>query len=448
MWREHAVLATFAKRLKLSIVAYEYPGYSGAEGAASEETSINSLDRVYRVLTREFGVSGRDILLMGRSIGTGVSCQFAARHQLGGLVLVSPFSSIRAVVEHGGGMLGGSGASSLISQRFDSLSAMPLIQCPLLIFHGEKDEMCPVEGAQELLDASISPEKHLERFAEMTHDNVFLQDDSLGYITAMVKSFKAHIPLPSEGPAVEIDIGPGFECSVDLSMTDKHWAISQKEEEDAIHMIQMAFDSINAVVNELAGLPEDQACMVYSMLRMIFHATDNDHNEKMDKEELLTVMKCFAASRNGGCPVPSSHDLKRGVEEAFEMYDITGNGVLEFHEFVEFFCHTCSTEEGNSAVEGVPVELMQQVRLLSAQEFMEKQEQEQSQYQLVEDAMHADLELSMNLSNDLDRIQKEMEQIGSPKSPSAAREQQQQDEEQRRSSGGGVFSLMDTNSWW
>lgn len=445
MWREHTVLAKFATSLNIAVLAYEYPGYSGSEGSASEETVLISLDRVYRVLTREFGVDASDIILMGRSIGTGVSCQFAARHQLGGLILVSPFTSIRAVVEHGGGMFGGSGASSLISERFDSLSAMSSIQCPTLIFHGEKDEMCPVDGAQELIDNCAAPSKHLERFAEMDHDNVFLEDDKTHFVTSQIKAVKAHIPLRKKGAPLDIQLGANYRCTIDVTLDDKHWAISQKEEEDAVHMIQMAFESINQVVQEL-GNPEDQAKMVYSMLRMIFHATDKDHNEKMEHDELLRVMKCFEESRNRGEPPTrsSSEGLQKSVQEAFEMYDITSNGALEFYEFVEFFCHTCMASADSSM--GMPLELIQQVRLLSADEFMQKQEQEQQQHDLLEAAMHEDLHLSTTLTNDLDRIGKEMElreslksPTGSPKSPSIRKPPEE------RSS----FSLMgSTDSWW
>lgn len=67
------------------------------------------------------------------------------------MTLVSPFTSIRAVVENGGGAyqsLGSMGAS-LISERFDTLSVIPRIKCPTVIFHGEEDEICPIEHAEE-----------------------------------------------------------------------------------------------------------------------------------------------------------------------------------------------------------------------------------------------------------------------------------------------------------
>lgn len=41
-----------------------------------------------------------DIVVVGRSMGTGPACHIAAKYNPRGLVLISPYTSLRRVAEH------------------------------------------------------------------------------------------------------------------------------------------------------------------------------------------------------------------------------------------------------------------------------------------------------------------------------------------------------------
>ena len=60
--------------LKINILAIEYPGYGISIGQASSEALVKDAFTVYRYLTGEMGVRQNQIVLMGRSIGTGLAC--------------------------------------------------------------------------------------------------------------------------------------------------------------------------------------------------------------------------------------------------------------------------------------------------------------------------------------------------------------------------------------
>jgi len=82
----------------------------------------------------------------GRSIGSGPAVHLAHLHPVGGLVLVSAFTSIKAVVRGVAGSLG----EALVRQRFDNLAKMQAVACPVLLIHGDEDELVPVDHARQL----------------------------------------------------------------------------------------------------------------------------------------------------------------------------------------------------------------------------------------------------------------------------------------------------------
>jgi len=130
--------------LKLNILAVEYPGYgiytdpSGCSSDKILQDSIYVLDFVLHTT----GLKPKDILLFGRSMGSGPATFLASRYKPGALILMSPYTSIRNVVRNKLGFF-----SRLVEERFDNLSLMPHVTCPTFIVHGQKDSLIPFEQA-------------------------------------------------------------------------------------------------------------------------------------------------------------------------------------------------------------------------------------------------------------------------------------------------------------
>jgi len=228
MWREHAVLERISRSLGVHVVAFEYPGYSIAEGVACEATVNDALKQVYRCIRRDFGFSGEDVFLMGRSIGTGVATHFAAHNHIGGLVLVSPFTSIKAVVLYGGGSykrLGPLGAS-LIAERFPSLMEIPRTKCPTVFVHGNRDVIVPVQHSEQLLEASGASSKEFVRFPEADHDNIFEEE----YLEAAIEAMKRILPLKENASPREIHVTSGQQFD-EPGVSQRIWVDLSEEEE-------------------------------------------------------------------------------------------------------------------------------------------------------------------------------------------------------------------------
>lgn len=84
-------------------------------------------------------IDQKDIILFGRSIGTGPATELAAYVQPCALLLMTAYLSIRSVVSNVAGKLAG----YLIYERFRNIDNIKNVTCPTFLIHGQKDTLIP-----------------------------------------------------------------------------------------------------------------------------------------------------------------------------------------------------------------------------------------------------------------------------------------------------------------
>ena len=141
------------------MLVVEYPGYSLYRGEPCEERVLADIAPVHAFLTRLAGFQPEDLVVMGRSLGSGPATRFAATHPCGGLVLVSPFTSIQAVVRSNYGDL----LARLVKERFNNEELIAQVACPVLFIHGREDEFIPDLESRRLFGTQPSPDKRAGR---------------------------------------------------------------------------------------------------------------------------------------------------------------------------------------------------------------------------------------------------------------------------------------------
>ena len=107
---------------------------------------MNDAETIYEYLTETLKIKSQDIMLFGRSIGTGPATWIAAHKNPGLLILMSAFTSIRKVVKH----VAGSFAQYLIKERFKNIDTIKEVKCPVFLVHGKKDTLIPFKHSQQL----------------------------------------------------------------------------------------------------------------------------------------------------------------------------------------------------------------------------------------------------------------------------------------------------------
>jgi uncharacterized protein len=126
----------------VSFAAVEYPGYPGAGGAPSEAALLSAAERALAHLAGPRGVARERLVLQGQSLGTGVAVAMAARGWGRRVVLLSPYTSLSDV---GARALPWLPVRWLLRDRFDAARWASSVTVPVLVVHGRRDDVIPVE---------------------------------------------------------------------------------------------------------------------------------------------------------------------------------------------------------------------------------------------------------------------------------------------------------------
>ena len=107
-------------------------------------------------------------MLWGDSLGTGVAVALAATHKVGGVVLEAPFTSAADV---GAAAYWFLPVRLLMKDPFHSDARIGEVTAPLLILHGARDAVVPIELGERLFALANEP-KRFVRFADGGHVNL------------------------------------------------------------------------------------------------------------------------------------------------------------------------------------------------------------------------------------------------------------------------------------
>ena len=141
-----------------SVVALNYRGYGASEGAPGERELTTDALAIYDSVAQRDDVDARRIVVFGRSLGTAVATQVAAKRPAAGAVLVSPFDSLAAIGQKHYPWLP---VSLLLRHRFDAMAAARQNGMPLLAIVAEADSIIPVNRSRALFDAWAGPKTWL-----------------------------------------------------------------------------------------------------------------------------------------------------------------------------------------------------------------------------------------------------------------------------------------------
>ena len=139
----------------LGVLLLEYRGYGGNPGTPSENGLYADAEAALDFLHSE-DVPANRLLLYGESLGSGVAVQMAAGREIAALILEAPFTRLADAAGYHYPFVP---VSLLLRDRFDSLSKMGRVRAPILVLHGERDQVVPVRFGRMLLAAAPEPKE-------------------------------------------------------------------------------------------------------------------------------------------------------------------------------------------------------------------------------------------------------------------------------------------------
>jgi uncharacterized protein len=139
------------------LMMVEYRGYGG-NGGEPTEMGFYLDGRAGLKYLNDLGIKNENIILYGRSLGTGTATQMAIEIEARGLILQAPFTSIYALGEERYPFLP---IKLLARDKFNSLSKIKSVNEPLFIYWGNADKTVPPHMPLELFEAANNPKQKL-----------------------------------------------------------------------------------------------------------------------------------------------------------------------------------------------------------------------------------------------------------------------------------------------
>jgi uncharacterized protein len=150
------------------IIVFHYRGYAPSQGHPSAEALISDAPLVYDFAVAR--VRPDKVFAVGFSIGSGIAATLATARKLDGLILVTPFDSLRSVAQS---LYPWLPIGPFFEHEIDAASALEKVDAPIAIIAAQRDEIVPAERTQALrgrsrelvLDRTIAGAGHNDIYA-------------------------------------------------------------------------------------------------------------------------------------------------------------------------------------------------------------------------------------------------------------------------------------------
>jgi pimeloyl-ACP methyl ester carboxylesterase len=162
------LVAAFPER---EIVLLHYRGYGGSGGQPTEQAladdALALFDRVH--------AAHPDVVVVGRSLGTGVAVRLASIRPVSHLVLVTPYDSL---LELARAQFRAFPVALLLRDKFESWRYAPKVNAPVLIVAAEQDEVIPAASTARLGTRFAAGQARMVVVPRTSHNTI---SDAPGY---------------------------------------------------------------------------------------------------------------------------------------------------------------------------------------------------------------------------------------------------------------------------
>ena len=150
-----------------AVVVVNYRGYGGSPGKPGQKALYDDGIAIYDYATKR-GVSAKHIVVMGRSLGSGVASMLAGARPVGAAILITPYDSLAAVAAGHYPFLP---VRLLLRHPFPSTDWAKRTSAPGLFLAAERDEVVPATHAQKLFESWSGP-KQIQVLAQTGHNDI------------------------------------------------------------------------------------------------------------------------------------------------------------------------------------------------------------------------------------------------------------------------------------
>ena len=152
----HYPYSAWLAREGFNVFIFDYRGYGRSEGRVSEEGTYRDGEAALKYLRNREEIDPRRIVFFGRSLGAAVAADLATREECLALILETPFVSIREMAKAAFPFLP---IGPLLRIRYDVAEKIKKAKAPILVLHGDKDEVVPFEQGKRVFETASQPKE-------------------------------------------------------------------------------------------------------------------------------------------------------------------------------------------------------------------------------------------------------------------------------------------------
>jgi fermentation-respiration switch protein FrsA (DUF1100 family) len=160
------------KDMDVNFLIISWRGFSGNSGKPSEQGLYKDGKGTIDWL-KKMGLAEKDIILYGESLGTGIATEIAQNNNFAGLVLETPFTSM---IEAAKNFYPYIPVALLLKDKYDNQNKIKNINIPVLVMHGEVDQIVPFWMGQKIHEMANQPKYS---YFTKSDDHMMVYDEKL-----------------------------------------------------------------------------------------------------------------------------------------------------------------------------------------------------------------------------------------------------------------------------
>jgi fermentation-respiration switch protein FrsA (DUF1100 family) len=172
----HLGFCAWLAEASYNVIIYDYRGFGKSGGTVDRRGMIDDVKAAFNYALKRPDIDTRRLISFGHSLGGAQSITALGETPVKGLraiIIDASFASYRAMA----GIIGGKLGASLVTDELapkDFVKKLPPV--PLLVVHGEDDEIVPVSQGLQLFKAAAEP-KTLFKVKSGRHGTALTEDD-------------------------------------------------------------------------------------------------------------------------------------------------------------------------------------------------------------------------------------------------------------------------------
>ena len=149
------------------VFVMDYRTYGKSKGVLSEQALYSDAQMCYNYVLERY--QEKEIIVYGRSLGTGMATYLASNNNPKQLILETPFYSLTDVARDKFSLFT---IKKLLRYDFPSFKYVQNVSCPISIFHGTNDSVIPYALGEKLFNSILQKEKTFYTIENGEHNNL------------------------------------------------------------------------------------------------------------------------------------------------------------------------------------------------------------------------------------------------------------------------------------